>query len=236
MAVDQRPRPPVQEAIAWRDPDRFGAALADGADVDETGRLDWTALHLAASIGDPAFVRPLIERGARIDPRDAAGNTPLMCAVLDAPRRAAQSGAAGQAVAETIALLLAAGADPAAADQAGATPQAFAHADGADPAVTRQFEPWSGPRAPKIEVGSSTPYQITLVVDGRQLTVQGDHIVLPFGGTDRVLLGAGLGTWDDGEPVAPELRELLRCYLIGTGSMIDFDWPPAGGAEAPTGS
>ena len=213
MAVDQRPRTPLQDAIAWRDPDRVRAALAPGVDLEEAGRLGRTALHQAAATGMPEFVRVLIERGARIDPPDDAGNTPLMCAVV-----LAKPGQA--AAAEDVALLLAAGADQTAANQAGAGPQAFARADGADPAIAGQFEPWTGPRFPRIGTTDSTPSQVVLLVDDRRLTVYGERIVLEHGGTDRALDPRCLDTWDDGEATEPELREVLRCYLVGIGSLL----------------
>jgi uncharacterized protein len=213
MTIDQRPRTPLQEAIAWRDPQRVQAALVPDVDLEERGRLGRTALHQAAATGVPEYVRLLLDRGAQIDPRDDAGNTPLMCAVL-----LAEPG--DRAAAEIVGLLLTHGADPAAANQAGATPQSFARAEGSDPAIAEQFAPWTGPALPRVEIADSTPNQAVLAVDGRKLTLHGERIVLDHGGTDRVLDPQYLGGWDDGEPTDPHTRELLRCYLVGTGSLF----------------
>ncbi|MEC5160835.1 MULTISPECIES: ankyrin repeat domain-containing protein [unclassified Janthinobacterium] len=56
------------------------ALLAKGANVNQTG---WTALHYAASIGDDAIVRVLLERHAYIDAESPAKITPLMVAARD---------------------------------------------------------------------------------------------------------------------------------------------------------
>ena len=213
MTVDQRPRTPLQEAIAWRDPDRVQAALTADVDLEEPGRLGRTALHQAAVTGMPQFVHLLLDRGALIDARDDAGNTPLLCALFMAKQ-------GDPAAAEIVALLLAHGADPAAANRAGTSPQAFAHSKSVDPAIAGQFAAWTGPPLPRIEITDSTPNQTVLAVDGRKITIHGERIMLEHGGIDRVLDPRYLGGWDDGEHTDPQTQEFLRCYLTGTGSLF----------------
>ncbi len=70
--------------------------LARGADVNKTG---WTPLHYAATRGDPALMRLLLEHHAYIDAESPNGSTPLMMAARYGTRDAVQ-------------LLLDAGADP----------------------------------------------------------------------------------------------------------------------------
>jgi hypothetical protein len=212
MAIDQRPRTPLQEAVAWRDLERVRAVLAEGAEIDQVGRLGRTALHLAAATAQPDATALLIESGAQIDPRDDAGNTPLLCAVMSMSKNKDKA-----LVAATVAVLLEHGADPAAANAGAVTAPAFAQPT----PLAEQFEPWSGPPTPLVQITGSTPNQAVLAVEGRMLTVSGEMILLDDGNADRVLRSDGLSNWDDGEPVDPEVRELLRCFLIGTGSMLD---------------
>ena len=221
MTVDQRPMTPLQDAVTRHDPVRMRQLLDDGADVAEIGRLDWTALHWAACGYDPQCVRLLLERGAPVAARDVAGNTPLLCGMVSA----SWFGAAKQlgAAAETVSLLLSAGADPLAANQAGTTPRSFASSPGLAPAVAAQFEPCDGPRPPRVTVARSTPHYLDLEIDGREVLLSGEYIVMAHGKTDRVLRSASLERYSDGErePLDPALREYLRCCLIATGNLLE---------------
>lgn len=219
MTIDQRPLTALQDAVTRHDLDRMRALLDGGADANALGRLDWTALHWAAYRHDLPAVRLLLERGARIDPCDAAGNTPLLCSMVDAYWFDADKDAA----AGTVAALLSAGADPAAANQADATPRWFARSPGLARAVAAPFEPCDGPPPPRVAVVRSTPHYLDLEVDGRTLHLSGDHLVLEHGGSDRVLLEASLDHWPDPghEPLDPSLRAFLRCCLIATGNLLE---------------
>lgn len=85
---------------------------ADRSAVQDFSGDGWTALHLAAAFGTPRSVQILIERGAKVDAisKNAQSNQPLH-AVLALSRNS-----------ETIAALLAAGADANAAQVGGFTP------------------------------------------------------------------------------------------------------------------
>lgn len=221
MTIDQRPLTLLQDAVIRHDPVRMRQLLDDGADVDETGRLDWTALHSAAYGHDPQAVRVLLERGAPIDARDVAGNTPLLCAMVDASwfGDVKESGAAAQ----TVSLLLSAGADPLAANRAGTTPRSVASSPGLARPIAAHFEPDDGPPQPRVAVVRSTPHYLDLEIDGRALHLSGDYLVMAHGKMDRVLQCGSLDRWSDGEhePLDPALREYLRCCLIATGNLLD---------------
>ncbi|HEU5333561.1 MAG TPA: ankyrin repeat domain-containing protein [Actinocrinis sp.] len=221
MTVDQRPLTPLQDAVTRHDAARMRQLLDDGADVSESGRLAWTALHWAAYGHDPEAARMLVERGAPIDARDVAGNTPLLCAMVDAYWFGAAKQAA--AVVQTVTLLLSARADPLAANQAGTTPRSFASSPGLARRVAAQFEPDDGPPPPRVAVARSTPHYLDLEIDGRGLHLSGDYVVMPHGKTDRVLQGGSLDRWSDGErePLDPALREYVRCCLIATGNLLE---------------
>ena len=66
-------------------------ALRLGADVNAVTRAGDTALHSAASMGYDAVVQLLVDRGARLNVKNARGQTPL--ATLTAARGAAAGGA-----------------------------------------------------------------------------------------------------------------------------------------------
>jgi uncharacterized protein len=51
-----------------------------GADVNAVGENGWTALHGAAYTGEDGIAQFLIQKGARMDVRDAFGQTPLSIA------------------------------------------------------------------------------------------------------------------------------------------------------------
>lgn len=103
----------IFEAACVGDDARLGEILAaDPAAAHAVSGDGWTALHLAAAFGSPTGVRLLLERGARVDAvsNNVQHNQPLHAAL-----------ALGRN-AETIAALLAAGADADAAQVGGYTP------------------------------------------------------------------------------------------------------------------
>src|SRR5512135_305925 len=83
--------------------------LAGGADVHVRDRDGQTPLHAAATFGDEAHMRVLLEHRAEIDARDAAGQTPL-------------HKAAGLGRVEATTYLVGRGADVAICDHDGRTP------------------------------------------------------------------------------------------------------------------
>ncbi len=89
----------VLAAIAARDPDALGAALAAGGDPNQRGAGAEPALSHATWIGEPAMVTALLQAGAAVDATSDGGNTALMHAA-----------ARGQL--EVVRLLLAGGAEP----------------------------------------------------------------------------------------------------------------------------
>ena len=67
------------------------AALDFGCDVNAAGPAGDTALHVAASRGYSSVIQLLVERGARLDSKNARGQTPLQIA-LAASRRGGDEG------------------------------------------------------------------------------------------------------------------------------------------------
>ncbi len=130
--------------------------LAAGADVNARDNLQGSALLWAAGLGTPATVRLMLDKGAEINIRDSNGMTPLLwsagignpetVAVLlerkpdltvadnvtgdTALMRAVRSGKA-----ESVSLLIAAGADVNVHNQRGETPILIAAATGGAPKV-----------------------------------------------------------------------------------------------------
>lgn len=86
------------------------AMIKKGADVNKTG---WTPLHYAASGGQPALIRLLIENHAYIDAESPNGSTPLMMASM-------------YGTTEAVELLLDEGADTLLKNQQGLTATQFA--------------------------------------------------------------------------------------------------------------
>ena len=84
--------------------------IKKGADVNKTG---WAPLHYAASTGQVAVVRLLIENHAYIDAESPNGSTPLMLASM-------------YGTANAVKLLLDEGADPSLKNQQGLTAVQFA--------------------------------------------------------------------------------------------------------------
>lgn len=95
-------------------------ARQPGIDLDAVGSEGSTALHFAASFGDAAAVRALLDAGANANARNLAGVTPLQLAI-------------GNSDAAITSLLLAKGADARARDEAMESPlmAAARHADAA---------------------------------------------------------------------------------------------------------
>lgn len=94
--------------------------LDEGLDPDIANAQRLTALHFAAQARCPAVISLLLHAGARVDPRDEWGNTPLSRAVFYARGEIA-----------AVAVLLAAGADPDAPNRVGVTPRELAERLGA---------------------------------------------------------------------------------------------------------
>jgi len=89
----------------------LGNLLGDGADINAVGgfwQMHTTALGLAAFMDKPASLRWLLDKGADINKRDAAGCTPLLHAVINSHYRC-------------VSLLLEAGANMYIADSGGKT-------------------------------------------------------------------------------------------------------------------
>jgi ankyrin repeat protein len=84
--------------------------IKKGADVNKTG---WTPLHYAASTGQVAVIKLLIENNAYIDAESPNGSTPLMMASM-------------YGTGEAVKLLLDDGADPGLKNQQGLTALQFA--------------------------------------------------------------------------------------------------------------
>ena len=74
--ADIEARSPKEYLPQWHPPGRHGYNEVDVSDTD-TG---WTALLRAASKGQEAIVRLLVEEGADIEARSSNGSTALMCA------------------------------------------------------------------------------------------------------------------------------------------------------------
>jgi ankyrin repeat protein len=83
-AADDDRRSPLMHAILAEHADRsIVRLLIDcGADVNVADKdQKWTALHFAARDQKEPIVRVLLEAGAKVDPVDVFGNTPLWRAV-----------------------------------------------------------------------------------------------------------------------------------------------------------
>jgi hypothetical protein len=109
------PAAPPSAAARLRSPDLSAVAASDalsatgGSPSRAVSVLKPATLQSAVAQGDAAQAAALLDQGAVIDARDAAGRTPLMVAVT-------------QGRLEIVRLLLARGADPDVADNTGRTP------------------------------------------------------------------------------------------------------------------
>jgi ankyrin repeat protein len=113
--VDQRNakgETPLTEAVFMEHEDTVRLLLAHGASVDFASRANYqkgqTALMVAAQAGNAGLCRLMLDRGARVDHRDAEGKTALFRA-------------AGRGRTDICALLLDHGARPNVRDKAGET-------------------------------------------------------------------------------------------------------------------
>src|SRR5688500_13909067 len=69
---------PLLDAVRYEDVKRVQSLLDSGADPSAYDRASGTTpVHLAASIGNVALVKVLLDAGAQIDARDIAHYTPL---------------------------------------------------------------------------------------------------------------------------------------------------------------
>lgn len=110
--------------IAGAKPDVLEAFLAAGLDPSARGRDKAPLAQLAASFGDPAALKLLLDRGAKPDDADEQGVTPLMAA-------------ASRPNLPALEVLLAARADTALRDRAGQTAKVRAAAAGHTEVVAR---------------------------------------------------------------------------------------------------
>lgn len=107
--------PPAGLAIFFRHPDLARELIERGADIHAAARNAQRVapVHAAASVGDTASMRLLLERGADPNARQRLGYVPLHAVAANGDRAMAE-------------VLLAHGADPQAATDDGKTPADFA--------------------------------------------------------------------------------------------------------------
>ncbi len=74
---DDPPRSALVCAVLARQSEAVTWLIEEGCDREVVGTGAMTPLLAAVSVGDPAFVRQLLDAGARADRRDAFGNTPM---------------------------------------------------------------------------------------------------------------------------------------------------------------
>ena len=106
---DEDGRTPLMHAVlaAKSDPDIVRLLIDRGADVNAADKKGWTALHFAAQAGNAELVRTLLESGAKPDPRDSDGATPLWRNLMSSTSM------------DIVRALVEAGADPNANDKTG---------------------------------------------------------------------------------------------------------------------
>ena len=82
VATWKRRQPPLLFAAKENRPDEIKRLIEKGRSVNIRNSCDQTALHMAASYGNPDCVRELLnDKSCEIDAQDAYGLTPLMTAV-----------------------------------------------------------------------------------------------------------------------------------------------------------
>ncbi len=72
----------LMRAVSERNFNRIRMSMVSGLDVDATDPNDYTALMLAANLGDLEVTKLLVNLGANVNAQDNQGYTPLMEAVL----------------------------------------------------------------------------------------------------------------------------------------------------------
>lgn len=102
---------PLHDAAVANDVDALRRLLRQGADPDSVTPSGFTELHLAAQEGATAVCGALLAAGARVDPVDSYGNTPLWTAVFNSRGNG-----------DVIDVLRTHGADPWHRNKAGTTP------------------------------------------------------------------------------------------------------------------
>lgn len=108
---DSAGRTALHEAAFQRSASTVGVLLDAGADPSCRDASGWTPLFVAACRGAAGVVQALLSAGASVDVVDAQGETPLHAALSCCWE------AIEEQVAETVEVLLAAGANPTAANR-----------------------------------------------------------------------------------------------------------------------
>ena len=122
------PNGAVAKAAGERDIAAVRALLKQGADVNAAQGDGMTALHWAATLGDPSLAQMLLSAGANVRATTRLGG-------LTALHMASQAGHA-----QVTAVLIASGADPSLATATGATPLMLAARSGSVETATRLVE------------------------------------------------------------------------------------------------
>jgi ankyrin repeat protein len=82
-AADADGRTPLMHAVLEGDTDMVRVLIERNVDLDAADRAQkWTALHFAARDQNAVAVRLLLDAGAKVDPTDVFGNTPLWRSVM----------------------------------------------------------------------------------------------------------------------------------------------------------
>lgn len=131
-ALSPKGESPLMLAALKGQLDLAESMLKRGADVNKTG---WTPLHYAASTGQLALMRLLIENHAYIDAESPNGSTPLMMASM-------------YGTPDAVKLLLDEGADASLKNQQGLTAVQFAQKAGREDAAQRIMQSIKAARPP----------------------------------------------------------------------------------------
>jgi ankyrin repeat protein len=113
--LDSEGRSALHYAALKNDPAEAAELLAGGSDPNLSDQAGFTPLHFAAQEGSVDVARILVNNGARVDPTNGFGNTPLWVAVFNS-----------QGHGDMIALLRQHGADPLKENRNGQTPAGLA--------------------------------------------------------------------------------------------------------------